>query len=141
MKIICRKLYEHEFEQALAIRFKVFVDEQKVPVEEERDSYDTTAVHFGAFYQNQIIGTGRVIVIDDKGKIGRLAVLKQYRGLGIGMTLINTIVDYCKELGLREVCLGAQLQAIPFYEKAGFKVEGDIFDDAGIPHRTMGKKI
>lgn len=141
MKIICRKLYEHEFEQALAIRFKVFVDEQKVPVEEEQDSYDSTAVHFGAFYDNKIIGTGRVAVIDEQGKIGRLAVLKQYRGLGVGMRLMNTIVDYCNKLGLREVYLGAQLQAIPFYERAGFKVEGDIFDDAGIPHRIMRKKL
>ncbi len=141
MKIICRKLYEQEFEQALTIRFKVFVDEQKVPVEEEQDSYDSTAVHFGAFYDNKIIGTGRVAVIDEQGKIGRLAVLKQYRGLGIGMTLINTIIDYCKERGLSQVYLGAQLQAIPFYEKVGFRAEGDIFDDAGIPHRIMRKKL
>jgi len=141
MQIICRQLDENEFHQALAIRITVFVEEQHVPIEEEQDHYDASATHFGAFVDGQMVGTGRVVILDGKGKIGRLAVLEPYRGLGVGMKLLNTMVAYCQTQGLSEAYLGAQLQAIPFYEKAGFIAEGDIFDDAGIPHRLMRKQL
>jgi len=141
MMVTCRRLSADEFAQALAIRWSVFVDEQKVPSELEQDEYDQRAVHFGAFIDGQMIGTGRVVVKGDKGKIGRLAVLKPYRSQGIGMQLLHCMVEYCRELGLAEAYLGAQVHAIGFYEKAGFTVEGDLFDDAGIPHRTMRKML
>jgi len=139
MKITCRRLNDDEFAQALAIRWSVFVDEQKVPPEVEHDQDDKNAIHFGAFDHDQIIGTGRVVISGQNGKIGRLAILKPYRGQGIGMELLNYIINYCRELGLTEVYLGAQVQAVGFYEKAGFVAEGGLFDDAGIPHRTMRK--
>lgn len=139
MEITYRKLTSTEFEQALQVRFRVFVDEQKVPESEERDHDDKTAIHFGAFDQNTIVATGRVVIIEDQGKIGRLAVLKPYRGHNIGISLLNTIVAYCTNQGLSQVYLGSQIQALDFYHKAGFTAEGGIFDDAGIPHRLMRK--
>ncbi len=141
MKITYRKLSPQEYQQALEIRVQVFVNEQKVPIEEEQDSYDRIAVHFGAFDGDRIIATGRAIINEEKAKIGRLAVLQSYRGLGIGKQLVHTIIQFCQNKNLKEVYLGAQLQAIPFYEKVGFTVEGDIFDDAGIPHRLMRKAL
>ncbi|MFY9203478.1 MAG: GNAT family N-acetyltransferase, partial [Limnochordia bacterium] len=141
MSITCRRLSDAEFPQALAIRWRVFVDEQHVPPELEQDEYDQTAVHFGAFDHGQMVGTGRIVIHGEKGKIGRLAVLKPYRGRGIGMQLLEAMVGYLTELGLSEAYLGAQIQAVGFYEKAGFAAEGELFDDAGIPHRMMRKKL
>lgn len=141
MEITFRKLTSTEFDQALQVRFQVFVDEQQVPESEERDHYDETAIHFGAFDQETIVATGRVVIIENQGKIGRLAVLKPYRGQGIGINLLNTIVAYCKNQGLSQAYLGSQIQALDFYHKAGFTAEGDIFDDAGIPHRLMRKTL
>ena len=112
-----------------------------MPPELEQDEYDQTAVHFGAFDHGQMVGTGRIVIHGEKGKIGRLAVLKPYRGRGIGMQLLEAMVGYLTELGLSEAYLGAQIQAVGFYEKAGFAAEGELFDDAGIPHRMMRKKL
>ena len=126
METICRILTKEEFNSALSIRLKVFVDEQNVPLEEERDHYDDTAIHFGAFVSDTMVATGRLIILDDNtGKIGRMAVLREYRGLGIGLTLLNSLIHECRRLGLKEAILSAQLQAIPFYEKAGFTAHGE----------------
>ncbi len=137
MNVTCRVLSKEEFTQALAIRLTVFVDEQKVPVEEERDQYDDTSTHFGAFLGRKMVGTGRLILIGPKGKIGRMAVQKDYRGTGVGLALLQEIVSHCRKLNLTEAYLSSQTHAIAFYEKAGFVVEGGIYDDAGIPHKDM----
>ena len=141
MKITCRSLTEAEFAQALSIRWQVFVGEQNVPPEVEHDHDDKKAIHFGAFDQDQMIGTGRVMIKGQRGKIGRLAILKPYRSQGAGMQLLNYIVSYGMESGFAELYLGALVQAIGFYEKAGFAAEGELYDDAGIPHRTMRKRL
>lgn len=137
MEITCRQLTQEEFQDALTIRIKVFVDEQNVPIELEQDEYDQKATHFGAFVNGKLVGTGRLVITEEGGKIGRMAVLKEYRGSGAGLKLLNFIVDYCQQLGLKQAYLSSQTHAIGFYEKAGFKAEGGIYDDAGIPHRTM----
>lgn len=141
MNINCRILSKNEFDRALSIRYAVFVYEQHVPLEEERDEYDDTATHFGAFDQNKMIGTGRVVIKGTKAKIGRLAVLKTYRNLGVGRGLMNAMLAYCYQQNLSEAVLNAQLHSIPFYEKAGFTAQGDVFNEAGIAHRTMCKKL
>lgn len=141
MNIICRKITQEEFKEAFAIRLKVFVEEQNVPVEEEHDHYDETATHFGGFLNNKMIATARVVIVDQEGKIGRMAVLKEHRGSGAGLSLLNFIVNYCQEIGLKDAHLSSQIHALGFYEKAGFVAEGGIYDDAGIPHRTMRKKL
>ena len=141
MSTIYRILTKDEFPQALEIRIRVFVEEQNVPIGEEQDRYDQTAVHFGAFAQDTMIGTGRVVIEGKKGKCGRIAFLNPTAVRGIGMGLLQTMIEWCRAQGLTEVYLGAQLHAIPFYEKAGFTAEGGVFDDAGIPHRLMRKQL
>lgn len=132
-----RRLTNLEFHSALQLRIAVFVDEQNVPLEEEHDHFDQIAKHFGAFVNDSLVGTGRLIINGDVGRIGRLAVLPEFRGRGVGKGLVCYILEVGKQQGIKEFVLGAQLQAIPFYEKFGFRAEGEVFQDGGIPHRTM----
>lgn len=121
----------------MAIRIRVFVEEQQVPIEEERDQYDAISQHFGAFVNGQMVGTGRVVSLGHQAKLGRIAVLPEYRGQHIGFKLVEHMIRWAESEGFHEAVLGAQLRAIGFYERLGFAAEGDIFDDAGIPHRLM----
>ena len=130
MSVTYRQLKSEEFPQAMEIRLKVFV-------EEEYDSHDDTAQHFGVFLEGQLVGTGRLVTQDQIGRIGRVAILSEYRGRGFGSRLINTIIATGQKQGLEEFVLGAQIQALDFYAQLGFVVEGEVFIDGGIPHRTM----
>ena len=141
LEIICRPLAPSEFDLALAVRMTVFVEEQKVPAEEEHDQLDAEAAHFGAFLDGKIIGTGRVVAQGTAAKIGRVAVLREYRGMGVGSRLMKTMLAWAQSRGFQQAVLGAQLQAIGFYERLGFVAEGDVFDDAGIPHRLMRRSL
>ena len=132
-----------EREAIFALRMIVFVEEQNVPPEEELDAYDITAAHFlASTEQGEIIGTARLL---DKGegtgKIGRVAVLKAWRGRGTGALLMNAVERHARELGYRRLILDAQCYAIPFYAKLGYIVEGGIFLDANIEHRFMTKTL
>ncbi len=118
------------------IRRKVFIDEQQVPEELEIDADDFTAWHWLASVSDEPVGTVR---LTQGGKIGRMAVLPSYRGLGIGRSLLDAATDFADQQEMPEVTLAAQEHAIGFYERAGFLAEGDAFMDAGIPHRTMRK--
>ncbi len=124
-------------EGCYAVRMKVFVEEQGVPPWEEMDEYDDVAEHFLVAVDGQVVGTARLV---DKGegvgKIGRVAVLPEYRGRGFGRDLMRQVM----EAGFRRfqtLMLDAQLAVIPFYEALGFAAEGDVFLDAGIEHRRM----
>ena len=122
----------------LAIRYDVFVVEQNVPVELERDELDATALHFLGRVDDVPTGTARIVVKDDTGKIGRVAVLKAARGNGLGTALVRTCLDELRKTpGVMRAALGAQLDALGFYERLGFVAYGDVFDDAGIDHRMM----
>ncbi len=131
-----------EREQCLDIRRAVFVAEQAVPLELEMDDYDAVAVHFlmrdGA--QNPI-ATARLLDKHGIAKIGRVAVLKASRGQGVGLALMQFVVDDAKRRGFTEAMLDSQTYAIPFYERLGFAAEGDEFDDAGIPHFLMRRTL
>jgi predicted GNAT family N-acyltransferase len=118
-----------------SIRGKVFIVEQNVPWEDEYDHNDYTAVLFNAYLDDKIVGTTRMF----SGKLGRVAVLKEYRGHGIGKALVAAAEAEAKAQGFNKVKLASQLDAIPFYEKLGYEIYGDIFLDAGIPHRNMKK--
>lgn len=122
------------------IRTKVFVDEQNVPLDLEIDEHEDECVHFIARIGGEPMGTARLM---DKGyaKLQRIAVSKDARGTGLGRALLQAMLDRAMELGKSEARLDAQVYAIPFYEKLGFKAEGPEFDDAGIPHRLMRKKL
>ena len=80
------------------------------------------------------IGTGRLL---PDGHIGRMAVLREWRGRGVGTALLRALMEEGRKQGFERLILAAQVQAMPFYEKEGFVAEGDVFDDAGIPHRNM----
>ena len=117
------------------VRETVFVREQKVPLELEWDGLDDQCLHMLAEDRDgNPIGTGRLL---PDGHIGRMAVLREWRGRGVGSALLRALMEEGRKQGFETMILAAQIQAMPFYEKAGFVAEGDVFDDAGIPHRNM----
>lgn len=126
-------------ECAYAIRKEVFCVEQLVPEELELDEYDAGAWHFLAFVDGVPAGTARLLNKGGAAKIGRVAVLKRFRGRGIGLRIMEWAMYIAKDLKLQPMILDAQVQVIPFYEKLGFVADGPVFDDAGIPHRRMTK--
>ena len=123
--------------QAFAIRIRVFVREQRVPAAIELDRDDDRAIHFLATSDGKAVGTARVVSHHGSAKIGRMAVLKSYRGKGVGKKLLRRTVATAKKLGARSIYLHAQVPVIEFYEKLGFRCVGAVFDEAGIPHRKM----
>ena len=127
------------FESCFDIRLRVFVQEQNVPPEEERDALDEEAGHFLALWSCEAAGTARAI-IKSPGlvKIGRVAVLAPYRRFGIGAALMRAIE--AAHPGAAFV-VDSQLHALQFYERLGYVAEGEVFDEAGIPHRTMRKGL
>ena len=131
-----------ERELAYSIRKKVFVEEQNVPLEEEIDQYEDDCAHFLLFNDEETpIGNGRFRILDGIGKVQRICVLSEFRGNGAGQTIMNAIEDYAKKQDLSKLKLDAQTQAIPFYERLGYREASEEFMDAGIPHRTMIKDI
>ncbi|MGY3438171.1 MULTISPECIES: GNAT family N-acetyltransferase [unclassified Marinovum] len=131
-----------DLDTCLRLRFEVFVDEQGVPAEIERDAYDDIALHLLAVQDGVALGTARVLPNGEIGKIGRVCVVKQARGTGLGAALINAALDEMRADGrFTKAALGSQIHAIPFYEKLGFAAYGEEFDDAGIPHRMMERAL
>lgn len=130
-----------QLEEAFSIRKKIFVEEQKVPEEEEIDHLESEATHFILYCDGKPAGAGRFRTVDDYGKVERICVLKEFRGSGSGKALMEKIQSYAKEQDIKKLKLNAQTQAIPFYSKLGYEVISDEFLDAGIPHKTMSKNI
>ena len=125
--------------EAQAIRFEVFVAEQGVPVELEIDELDPHCLH--ALVRDeagQAIATGRLL---PDGHIGRMAVTKQARKLGVGKKMLEALMEAARARGDKKVMLNAQLQAEGFYALFGFVREGGQFDDAGLPHVHMRRKL
>lgn len=126
------KTMEHP---ALRVRLMVFVAEQKVPKAEEVDALDPVSTHYVARDHNgMVVACGR---LTPEGRIGRLAVLKPYRGRGVGAKVLDAIIADARAKGLKSVDMNAQTHARGFYETRGFHVEGDEFDECGIPHVRM----
>ena len=117
-----------------AVREEVFVREQGVPVELEWDEFDPRCNHVVAEAAGKAIGTGRLL---PDGHIGRMAVLKSWRGLGVGSALLEALLRLAHERGIRRVRLNAQSRAMAFYQRHGFAAEGEEFIEAGIAHRSM----
>lgn len=144
-----RQHYEHQrvelvewikAEQPIrAIRETVFIHEQAVPVDLEWDGLDPQCAHVLAWNDlGDAIGTARM---QESGTLGRMAVLRDWRGRGVGRLMLNRLLDLAAKRGLARVTLSAQTHALGFYEKAGFQVIGEPFMDAGIPHRKMEKDL
>jgi hypothetical protein len=130
--IICD--YKSNIEDICAIRYEVFVDEQNVPEELEIDGLDGEAKHVLAFVDGVPIGTGRIL---DDGHIGRVAVLKDYRGFGIGKLIMKELIKWAQDITLKKVWLSSQWHAHSFYLDLGFVCVGDIYKEAGIDHIKM----
>lgn len=125
-----------------ALRRAVFIEEQNVPEALELDDLDAGAIHLLAREGGRPVGTARILLKGDTGKIGRVAVLAQARGQGLGAALIRAALDALRTRpGITRATLGAQTHAIGFYQKLGFVAEGPVYDDAGIPHRDMSRDL
>ena len=124
--------------EAQRIRISVFVEEQHVPAELEMDDMDARSLHALAFDGNQAVGTGRLL---PDGHIGRMAVLKAWRGRGAGAALLERLIAAARERGDREALLSAQVHALGFYRRHGFVPYGEVYDEAGIPHQAMRLKL
>lgn len=120
-----------------SIRRVVFIEGQNVPEADEVDGRDGEALHLLLHLDGAPVGTARILIDGDSGKIGRVAVLEEHRGKGLGVALIEASLNVLRERGLSRARLGAQTHAIAFYEKLGFTATGPEFLDAGIPHRAM----
>jgi ElaA protein len=125
-----------------ALRRVVFIDEQGVSETDEVDGLDGRAIHLLAWDGACPVGTARLLVKGAVGKIGRVCVLPEVRGSGLGAALIEAALEELGRLpGVTEAYLGAQSHVTGFYEKLGFGVEGEEFLDAGIPHRHMRRAL
>jgi predicted GNAT family N-acyltransferase len=127
--------WEKAREPASRIRFRVFVEEQGVPPEIELDEQDAHCLHALAFDEKGVaVGTGRLL---PDAHIGRMAVLAERRGHGVGTLLLNKLIEAARGRGDREVLLSAQVHAVGFYRRHGFEAVGEVYEEAGIPHLSM----
>ncbi len=121
-----------------SVRRAVFVEEQNVPESIDFDGSDTDFIHVLATDKNgRPVGTAR---INRKGKIGRMAVLKNYRWRGIGRKMIQELMDYGRKNSITDFHLSSQVTAVGFYKKMGFEPYGEEFLEAGITHINMKLK-
>ena len=130
-----------DLDSCYKLREIVFVQEQNVPIEEEKDELDKTATHFLLVKRTVPIGTARVVAKGNKAKIGRFCILKEHRKNGAGLFFMKEIMDYCKKQNFKKISLSAQEHALGFYEKLGFKICSEKYIDANIPHFDMWVKI
>ncbi|MEE9314889.1 MAG: GNAT family N-acetyltransferase [Rhizobiaceae bacterium] len=123
------------------LRHIVFVEEQKVPVELEIDDHDENgAIHFLGRVEGEPVAASRLCLFGEVAKIQRVVVLKDYRSKNYGREIMQHMLDYIRKNKVAPtIALDAQTYALPFYEGLGFVVEGDEFDDAGIPHSYMSQ--
>src|ERR1041384_6939429 len=110
--------------EAKRIRFTVFVEEQRVPADLEMDENDAASLHALAYADGQAIGTGRLL---PDGHIGRMAVVKDWRGQGAGRAMLRRLIEAARRRGHREVALSAQVHALEFYRAEGFEPDGPVY--------------
>jgi predicted GNAT family N-acyltransferase len=130
-----------QMELAWAIRRLVFIEEQHVPEDVEMDSEDAQAFHVLALDGSQPVGCGRMVAHEGYVKIGRMAVLRERRGEGIGRIILTFLMEAAKRRGFSHAILHAQLTAEGFYLKNGYIPEGEVFEEAGIAHRRMSRDL
>ena len=139
-------------EACFAVRKEVFVGEQGVPEDLEYDEHDACAVHLLAVREDGVaLGTGRLLFGEaaaartggdpSVGSLGRLAVTREARGLGVGVALVRAVEEAARARGLTAVDLHAQTQALGFYERLGYTAYGPEDLEAGIPHRSMRRPL
>jgi len=126
--------WDAEREVLRRIRTVVFIEEQNVPQHEEWDEFDETSTHFLVTLDDEPVACGRLM---PSGKVGRMAVLREHRGKGLGLELLRFIERYARRQGFEQLYLHAQSYALPFYERGGYVAYGEHFLEADIDHRAM----
>lgn len=132
---------KEDFIAAKEIRKAVFVEEQKVPAENEFDQYEDESVHVLVLLDGNPVATGRVRPVDNAMKNERICVLKKVRKIGAGKLVVEALEQIAKEKGYEKAILHAQAHALPFYNKLGYVQISDIFYEEGIPHVSMEKDL
>ncbi len=152
-----------EREDAFGVRIAVFVGEQGIPRSEELDDFDASATHCVGYIDGVPVAAGRLIIMDDHrnydplspsgrgvaegrgegpyAKIGRMAVLASHRRSGLGALVLDALECEGAARGVRRFKLSAQLHARGFYDRCGYTAHGDVYDDVGIPHIDMDKRL
>lgn len=127
-----------DIETCRTLRRRVFIEEQGVSEADEMDGKDDQAIHLLATVDGVPMGSARLLVAGEVGKIGRVCVLPEARGTGLGAAVMEAAIAELRcQPGVTKAKLGAQTHALGFYERLGFVAEGPVYDDAGIPHRDM----
>jgi predicted GNAT family N-acyltransferase len=125
--------------EAGPLRFSIFVGEQNVPAGIELDDLDPQCLHAIAYAPDgKAVGTGRLL---PDGRIGRMAVVKDWRRQGVGAALLKALMEEARRRGHTEISLSAQLKAAEFYREFGFVAEGKVYEEAGILHQKMRIKL
>ena len=133
-----------ELEAAFDIRREVFIKGQDCPEEEEFDGFDEKATHFIAYVDDKVVGTSRFRKTEKGIKLERFAVLEAYRGQGVGKRLVQTVLGYLEQEKLTAgtlIYLHSQVEAMGLYTRFGFQKVGEMFDEVGIDHYEMHKKV
>lgn len=141
MNEVRRVAGDDELQAAMRLRHEVFVDEQRVPVEEEYDGRDDEAVHLVAVRDGAVVGTCRLLREGEQLRLGRMAVARSARRQGIASQLLREAERVGREQGATGMTLHAQVDALPLYEQAGYVAYGERFLDAGIEHLAMDKPL
>lgn len=137
VQVISFSVEEQNFaDMAFHIRRKVFVDEQQVNRTDEHDIYEPIAHHYLAFADEQPVGAARWRETENGIKLERFAVIKEFRNKGIGSLLLKKILRDTSKLQ-KSIYLHAQMNAVNFYKREGFKIVGDVFTEANIQHYKM----
>ncbi len=129
-----------EYFSLMQVRASVFIKEQYVDPTLEIDDSDLSAIHFILYKDNHIVATCRLISKQEH-QLGRFAVLKNYRNMGIGSYLLNYVEAYAKLHKIKHLSLGAQISAKSFYEKNNYKTYGNTYEEANIMHIGMEKTL
>lgn len=130
---------QKEIFSLLKLRRLVFINQQKVDVNIEQDDDDIEAIHFIVLDQDKIIGTCRLVINQEKAKLGRMVVSEEYRHRNIGSSLLKFCEDYALENNIEKIIVAAQLEALDFYLKNGYLVNSQVFYEANIAHRMVEK--
>ena len=133
---------EHSRDDVFAVRREVFVEEQGVPPDREIDEYEDEATHLLALRDGTPVGTARLRALDETtGKVERVAVREAFRGEGLGRRLMDRVESLARERGFDSLVLHSQTQVEGFYEALDYRTTSDVFQDAGIPHVEMVKRL
>lgn len=139
-----RIIADSDLHEAFRIRKEVFVTEQKVPLTDEFDEFDTLdgrCDHILAYFNRQAAGTGRIRIVNDSGKLERICILQPYRKYGLGKIIVKALEEIAAEKGLARVKLHGQTHAAGFYKKLGYQTASEVFMEDGIAHIVMTKEL